>query len=110
MSKCKRITEDKASDMETQELLRLFGRKDFDSEALELLRDRIWDIARYRLVVDAEELPHGLEGRCAAGCVWFFPLEQGFLPDFGVCLNTASPHRGRLLYEHCGCDMHSGVG
>src|SRR5690606_27761003 len=40
--------------------------------------------------------------RQCGGCRWFAALNG----DWGFCLNEASPHDGRAVFEHGGCPQH----
>jgi hypothetical protein len=68
-----------------------------------------FDAARARYLARCSETgvrepsaPNYVLHQCG-GCFWHGATGL----DWGLCLNPASPHDGRIVFEHGGCEAHS---
>ena len=59
-----------------------------------------WADGSYATVVPEEETGHVLQ---CGGCAFVLALDG----DWCLCTNAASPHDGRVTFEHGGCRQHS---
>lgn len=49
--------------------------------------------------VSPPEVTHDAGSYQCGGCRFFLALDS----DYGICANAASPHDGRIVFEHIGC-------